>query len=339
MAICQYLLGYLLSLLPYRVIVAAFHQAVGIQPDLRSTRFYFSGRVALYRMALACKQEDSTVLIPDYICNVVPKAFQEAGLTVSSYSTDERFEPSIQAIQQLVRGQSSALLCLAPIMGAEGGVSWIFSPEGKSWRAKNNITLFMDLSQCISRLKSLSTMALGERVVLMASFNNKAFPGVMGAVVISDMADPLFTAATEHEQRAITKYFVKRLIKPILSVIRKPSHASLSLQQGQTSHFEYSYCQQFPYTFAHSGASKLQVAIATLGLRFNRYYQWRKQTYLHKGFITPQPRPFYLSAPYILAESATQQLRKKVPYACQDKPNDSERPDTLAYHFKGFDDQ
>lgn len=337
MPTCQYLLGSLLSLFPYSVIASVFNHALGLQKFLMPTRFYFSGRVALYRMALACKTEDTIALVPDYICNVVPKSFQEAGLKVCSYPTDNYFEPSIQAIQQLTKDQSSVLLCLAPIMGAEGGVSWICSPAGRLWRTQNNITLFVDLSQNISRLKQLSNIALGQQLVLMDSFNNKAFPGVMGAVVVSDIHDSLFKAAPRSEQLAVSKQLVKQILKPIFKLIREQTHPH-SLQQRHQSTLEYSYCQQFPYTFVHSGATKLQIAIATTGLWFSRYYQWCKQRYLKKGLIVPKQTPFYLSASYILAESTTMQLRKKLPYACHNNPDHSERPDTLAYHFKGFDD-
>ena len=338
MPICQYVLGSLLALLPYKVIVLLFQQALNIHNFLLPTRFYFSGRVALYRMALACKKDNTIALLPDYICNVVPKAFQEAGINISSYPTDLYFEPSIQAIQQIAKDQPSVLLCLAPIMGAEGGLAWAFSPEGKSWRNQNNITLFIDLSQGISRLKQLSHTDLGQQLVLMASFNNKAFPSVMGALVISNIDDPFFIAATGSEQLAIVKQLAKRTLKRIFSMRQKPS-ASYSLAQDHPSAFEYSHCQQFPYTFAHSGATKLQVAVATAGLWFGRYYQWCKQRYLQKGLLTLQPTPFYLSAPYILAEPTTTQLRKKAPYASHDHPNYSERPNTPSYHFKGFDDQ
>lgn len=338
MPICQYVLGILLAFLPYKVIVLLFQKALNIHNFLLPTRFYFSGRVALYRMALACKTENTIALLPDYICNVVHKAFQEAGVHICSYPTDKYFEPSIQAIQQHTKGQVPLILCLAPIMGAEGGLSWAFSPEGKNWRTQNNVTLFIDLSQGISRLKQLSHADLDQQIVLMASFNNKAFPSVMGAVVISNIDDPLLSAATDFEQLGIVKQLVKRIIKPIFSIGNKPADSYL-VEQDYPSTFEYSYCQQFPYTFAHSGATKLQIAVATAGLWFSKYYQWCKQRYLQKGLITPQPTPFYLSAPYILAKSATAQLKKKAPYASHDLPNYSERPNTPSYHFKGFDDQ
>lgn len=337
MPICQYLLGILLALLPYRVVVSLFNKALNIQNFLIPTRFYFSGRVALYRMALACKKDNTIALLPDYICNVVPKAFQEAGINISNYPTDLYFEPSIQAIQQIAKGRTSVLVCLAPIMGAEGGLAWAFSPEGKRWRIQNNVTLFIDLSQGISRLKPLNPTELGQQLVLMASFNNKAFPSVMGAVVISDIDDPLFVAATSSEQLAIVKQLIRRILQPIFSMGNKPADP-YSIEQDHPSTFEYSYCQQFPYTFAHRGATKLQVAVATAGLWFSRYYQWCKQRYVQQGLITPQPTPFYRSAPYILAEPTTAQLKKKAPYASHEQPNDSERPHTPSYHFKGFDD-
>lgn len=338
MPTCQYVLGSLLALLPYRLIVALFKNRLNIQKISLPIRFYFSGRVALYRMALACKKANTLAILPDYICNVVPKAFQEAGIHISSYPTDQYFEPSIQAIQQIAKDQPSVLLCLAPIMGAEGGIAWAFSPEGKRWRSQNNITLFIDLSQGISRLKQLKSSDLGQQIVLMASFNNKAFPSVMGALVISDIDDPSFKAASNFEQQALAKQLVKRIIQPILSRIRKPAD-SYSLESNAANAFEYSYCEQFPYTFQHSAASKLQIAIATAGLWFSRYYQWCKQSYIQKGLINPQATPFYHLAPYVLAEPMSARLRKKAAYADHQQPHYSLRPDTPSYHFKGFDDQ
>ncbi len=334
----QYLLGCLLSLLPRALVVSAFGRALDLNKSPAPVRFYFSGRVALYRMALACKNDDTIALVPDYICNVVPAAFQAAGIPVISYPTGTLFEPDIQRIQQITSNHTSVLLCLAPVMGADGGQSWITSPAGRAWRAQNNIKLFMDLSQGISRLKDLKDPRLGQQFVLLSSFNNKAFPGIMGAVVISDINDRAFAAATCSEQLAIVRYLFKVALGPMIRLIRRPT-ARIMAQQNNRATFEYSYCQHFPYTFAHSGATTLQIAVATAGLWFSGYYRWCKKRYVGKGFITPKMTPFYLSSPYVLATAPTPHLRKKAPYAHHNNPDLSQRPSIPSYHFKGFDDK
>lgn len=336
MPVAQYLIALLLMLLPYRMITALFNRALGIKA-FPPVHFYFSGRVALYRMALACKSHTTVAFLPDYTCNVVHKAFQTAGISTLTYPTDEYFEPSIHDLQPLVQNHPSALLCLTPMMGANGGQSWIFSAEGRAWRAQHRIILFMDLSQDIFRLEQLSAADMGPNTVLMASFNDKAFPGVMGAVVFSDRVDPCYTPPPSSEKRAILKLLIKKSVRRLVRRLSRPDHTGSASNTDQPR-FDYSYCQHFPYTFAHSGASPLQVAVATVGVWFSPYYQWCKQQYLKKGLITPEKTPFYRSAPYVRVRSPAQQLRKKSPYAHEDDPENSARPDLLCYHFKGFDD-
>jgi hypothetical protein len=344
MVLLQYLLGVILSLLPVSWLARGFGRKNRPAP-----RFYFSGRVAIYRLAQTLRHEVSVVILPDYICNVLYRVFIDAGFEVISYTTTELLEPSLQDIKYLVhKANRPTVLCLAPIMGAEGGQNWITSPQGREWRNQNKVVLLFDCCQDITRLFN-PEFDREKNFAIVSSFNDKSFAGVMGAVVVTDIQDKGFRNATAMESLRIGHLLIFRILSPCLKIVRtiilslickpkKPDFNSLSVVASEK--FDYSYCLDFPHTLSHSGATKLQIGIGVAGLLFRRWYIGRKINYMERVLVEPIRTPFFMTASYVMTDNQDPiKLKSKLPYAIHGRPTESLRPLIKSFHFKGFFDR
>jgi hypothetical protein len=332
MVLLQYLCGLFLSVIPARFLERVFSIY-----GLPKPRFYFSGRVAIYRLAQSLRKEASVVLLPDYICNVLYRSFTEAGFEILTYQTNNQFEPSLDEIRSLVsKANRPTVLCLAPIMGAEGGEDWITSTKGREWRDLNKVSLIFDCCQDISRLFS-SRFVSEKNFAIVSSFNDKSFPGIMGAVTITDIPDLQYRLATKSEKKKINRL----LLCKIYSYLRHRIASLTCESRAQLiSGYDYSYCMDFPYTFRHSGATSTQVGIGVAGMFFRRLYMHRKLNYLKKKILEPVRTPYFLTSPFIMVDGEMQQpkLKIKAPYGIHGRPKESLRPLLKVYHFKGFMD-
>lgn len=339
MVLLQYLLGLVLSLVPAGWAMSAFRRKGGPEP-----RFYFSGRVAIYRLARSLRREAAVAILPDYICNVLHRAFADAGFEIATYKTNDLFEPFFDDIRDLTEQIGNpVVLCLAPIMGADGGQKWITSSEGRAWRSRNHVTLMFDCCQDITRL--FSPDFDGERkYAIVSSFNDKSFAGVMGAVTVSDVDDPEFRPATALESISIGWLLLLRCLLIFVRPIKKVFGSKLALIESGTAgvvsaKYEYSYCNRFPYTLSHSGATGIQVGVGWAGLCCMSWYRRKKQSYIEGKILEPVKTPYYMSAPYVVVTNGGGTITKvKLPYAIHDQPSQSLRPVVRAHHFKGFQD-
>lgn len=332
----QFLLGAVLCCMPMPILRRAFSI-----PGAPRPRFYFSGRVALFRIAQSLRRRSRLAILPEYICNVVHRAFLEAGFEVVTYKLDSLLEPEIEDIKNLVgNADSPAVLCLAPLLGADGGQTWIMSGEGRTWRTDHGVTLVLDCCQDISRL--LLQDFGGERdFAVVGSFNDKSFPGVMGAVAITDLADQSYRRATMAERAGICRLFLAKLARSCGRFVKRlfspPAGGRSPHRFGSpSSRFEYSFCETFPYTLTHSAATRLQIGVGVAGRLFSGAYLGRKSRYLGRDLVDPLPTPHFNTSPYVLVPSPPRRLKSKPPYAIHGEPAQSLRPALQACHFKGF---
>lgn len=336
MPLLQFLLGAVLCCVPMPVLRRAF--AV---PGAPRPRFYFSGRVAIFRIAETLRRRSRLAILPEYICNVVHRAFLEAGFEVATYRLDSLLEPDLDDIRNLVgHADGPTVLCLAPLLGADGGQTWIMSSEGRQWRVDHGVSLVLDCCQDISRL-FLEDFS-GERdYAVVGSFNDKSFPGVMGAVAITDMADPGYRRATLVERAGIWWLLLAKLMRaagrPVKRFLSPPASGHGQRRFDDASGvFEYSFCTVFPFTLNHSGATKLQIGVGVAGRLFSGAYRGRKSRYLGQNMVDPLPTPHFNTSPYVLVPSPPHRLKAKPPYAIHGAPARSLRPALQACHFKGF---
>ncbi len=330
----QYLLGCLLRLLPVGIQKRLFWK----QAHLPEPRFYFSGRVALNSLALATPAEKKVILLPDYICNVVYTPFVTNSFVIKTYSTTEYFEPDIEQLQEIVQHSSASTLLLAPIFGADGGQSWITSDEGRDWRERNNLHLIFDACQDISRC--YSSQFKGEKnISIISSFNDKSFPGVMGAVVYSDVKDPNYSKASLKDTKRVLHCFLKKISAIVLAPYFRLKLKHHHRTKKSKPDFEYSYCDKFPFDLRHSAATGIQVSIASAGLIFRRIYQKSRDKFVSNYESEVIKTPHHMTAPYLVVRRYIQGVKLKSPYAVHGNPLQSLRPNIKAQHCKGFRDK
>ena len=87
----------------------------------------FSGRVALRQVTEVVKGcgKGNGVLIPRYVCNVVPLAVESGGLVPIFYETDNEFRPDPEEILCHIKKNNIGMLILVPLYGSDGGISFL----------------------------------------------------------------------------------------------------------------------------------------------------------------------------------------------------------------------
>jgi hypothetical protein len=331
----QQLVGISLCLFPKKWISNIFGRKYGVAPN-----FYFSGRVALYQLALSVRKKGKNrVLLPEYVCNVVYEAFHKAGYEILLFKLSSELEPDQHELEDLMETyQGQCVICLAPIMGAEGGLSWATSKKVCDIRKKYSVTLFLDLCQSFMQVELYKSKDLNDFAVI-SSFNNKSFPGLMGSAVWTDINDASHRPANLDERLLLLRLLIYKFLGFLLMCFRKFFSQSLPANISSEK-FEYSYCQKFPYDFEHSGASKMQIAIGAAGILFLPLYLNRKRRDLELSSDHVIKTPYYFWSPYVLVRDQFNSSYRKLknPYALDRNPNKSLRPRARAFHFKGFMD-
>lgn len=318
------LLGLAQQVLPRRHLVERIARQ-GPRPEGWRCVPFFSGRTALAALAALPVFERRVALLPAYLCNVVPLAFERAGWRWIGYEVDERFEPDPQALCALAAAEGASLLLLAPLYGAEGGLAWWCGAQGRAARARLGLVLVVDVCQDAGRLRHAA--AAGARAAVVTSFNDKSFPGVMGAAVWSDLPLPVPASPDARAALLLAAWALRKLVPG-----RRPS-----TEEGG---FEFSRAERFPYGFAPLGATRLQLALGALGLE--RLGEWaaRRRNAVRLGDVKPLPLPYADTAPFVVAAADDPgRHRAKRPYATADNPERSLRPALVVRHHKGFDDR
>jgi hypothetical protein len=285
---------------------------------------FFSGRVGLAAVAALPCWRRRIALLPSYLCNVVPLAFERHGFAVHGYPVDDRFEPDNAWLAMRAGELKVDILLLAPLYGADGGLSWWLGPEGRATRRELGLTLVLDLCQDAGRLAGLPDP--GPDCVVLTSFNDKAFPGAMGAALWTDLPVAIPSAPGLRAAALLNAWVLRRLFRP-----RRP-------QEG--TGFEFSQASRFPYGFEPAGPTGLQLALGAIGLERLPRWQARRRAALARGDVRAQALPHAAAAPFVVAGPGDAGLhRAKRPYARADDASASLRPGLVVRHNKGFEDR
>lgn len=332
MNIVQLLVGMVIWFFPLKLLRAIFFAKNQPGPI-----FYFSGRVALRKIGESLRGHRATIILPEYICNIVNRAFSGVNYNIISYRCNEDFDINLNEIKKIAKDNRGAILLLAPIAGAECGQSWITSAEGRGWRKDNDIFLIFDLCQDISRIYSEDFV--GEvNFALLSSFNNKSFAGIMGAMVISDVVSLSPEKASWLDFWVVCKTFIFKILERPSQYL-KSKFFKIKIKVANTSNvFEYSYCSTLLYNFDHDGIVRLQLSIGAAGMLMIKIYTKIKRSYINQKFLNPVNSPYWLTSCYVRLKDGGDLFRIKLPYALDGEPKKSLRPDGFLVHFKGFDD-
>ena len=331
----QVMLGVFFSVLPSR-----FHKLMFLKSELSNPSFYFSGRVAIYYHARLLRSFYSEVLLPDYLCNVVYRSFEEAGFTTIPILTDAENELCIDDLKEKVASLSRPpILCVAPILGSDGGQTWLLSKAGKTWRNENKLFLFFDFCQDISRVFNISFKD-EVNYVIVASFNNKSFPGFMGAVSYSDIkSEKTPKSKLGNEVFVLYSVFI-RIVTPLYGKIKTIFKSKKRNPDDKIAlkNFDYSFCNQFPFSFEIIPATRVQIGLGCAGMIFLATYNKRKQDIQKKIVHQLKQTPFMSNSPYVIVKHTVPDgFKIKLPYAIQGNPEKSLRPEIKAIEIKGFE--
>lgn len=288
----------------------------------------FSGRTAIYEVAkIFRKRSDKSVaLIPDYICNVVNVALEQAGYQVQVYSTNRWLEPESDAIIATIRQGHVGLLLTANIFGSSALLEELKLEPLKTVITEYDIQVIVDLCQDITLIQHLP-VDYGTRLVAVVSFNDKSIPGVMGGGILASFEIPEAQRTLSWRQTMIL--YSKFVLKSF--------RCSRRQKQFDPVAFEYSYCDRFPYTIDSLKISKIQIILALIGIEniSSKYSLKKSRSRVNGNLIKTR---YYQTSPYLLTEVDQPHRKRKASYAIQGQPQVSIYPDLIIIHNKGFCD-
>jgi hypothetical protein len=329
------LLGYAaLHLLPAAFLRRSLMQRL-VTPGYKfSPRF--SGRTALFELASAFRRctDAPTALYPDYICNIVPRALNEAGWKTEAYPTDERLEADWNELRARLEHGDIGLLVGASVFGSSGLLDDLADPHNLAILRALKIRVIADLAQDVRLVGQLPEQG-NDLISCVVSFNNKSFPGVMGGGILaqSPPAPP---------DKRMCRAQLTDLYKVMFgsSILKLRGRATMPSIDEAKRGFDYSYCESFPFRLTDNyRPAKLQLASAMLGLlMLDRYCVAKKALLDRKAHVETR---FAAGAAYLVARDASliePGRKRKLPYAIEGDPGASLRPDHAIGHNKGFDD-
>jgi hypothetical protein len=302
----------------------------------------FSGRTALLAVGAGFRERarGKVALIPDYICNVVQSALEQAGLEVCTYSTDDAFEPDEEEITALVSSGKVGVLVTANVFGSSALLGWLKRDRIRDLIRSTCVHVIVDLCQDISLVRELPE-GYGEQLAAVVSFNDKSFFGVLGGGILAQQWKPV--AAGRLSWRLTTALY-RMLWSKVRAHIRSACPSDKRVPNVPSSkQFEYSYCADFPYTLERRQPAKLQLILALIGLGNLAELHRTKAAQLRN--LPVERRPRYLeTSPYVvcnrLALAEIPRRRKiKGSYAIHREPGVSARPELLIVHNKGYCDE
>lgn len=295
----------------------------------RYVEFLFSGRTALlFTLKHNPNQKNKIILIPDYICNVVNIACEKANYRFIEYALNKQLSPSKEKIIELIKKHKPDALIIASIYGSSFLENELINDtELRDTIRQSKTLLIYDLCQD-ANLINLTTPSQDLPYVAIGSFNDKIIPGIMGAVICSNIEWP----------RPINKINSKEFLYLLKWAFQKQFYPKTKEQlKNEKVTFEFSKGTVFPYDFEHEGASNLQLSYA--------YYLY--ENYLKNYTVKRKLNAFYLKevsislpyagqSPYLLIEKNQSRLKIKSPYARWNNASESKFPELNILQNNGF---
>lgn len=305
---------------------------------------HFSGRTALAAVAraLVASGRPRVALLPAYLCNVVEMAFVREGFEVRHYEVDEAFHPDTAALMRVAAEQDAGVLLLAPLYGSDGGLAAWTSEVAADLRRERGLALVLDLCQDAGWLQALTAPLTDAAVVV--SFNDKSFPGAMGAAVWSDLAVHEPPEPARRIGRALVRWRLRVFAAACWRRLKRCRAAAAGRAAGYDemvpAAFEFSRATAFPHAFDVEGATRWQIALGIVGLVRLPQWQARRAAALQRGTVRAAGPSAGSTSPFVLVrDDDPGSHRAKPPYACAGDARASLRPTIRVRHNKGFDDR
>ena len=204
------------------------------------------------------------------------------------------------------------------------------SDAGAQFRKLNSITLVLDFCQDLIHHYRFRNR-LGDNVLVVLSFNDKSFPGLMGGGVLTNMA--MLLPPPLQFSHSVKLNLIA--LKKVLSAVRWRRAA----KNFNTLPFDYSRCAQFPYTFEVAGVVRIQLAMGLIGLYLLPLWLRRRKKSIVNRNVVARNLDYTVTSPFVIrTESDPGIHRTKALYAMYHDPNRSHFPDLPIANNKGFDD-
>lgn len=300
-------------------------------------RIYFSGRSALYALALHLKDKmpGRRVLMPDYICNVVYVALEKAGLECVPFPSDDQFELNEKSLLDMLDKHRPGLLLTAGLYGSSAGLPLLNQPHIRKLLVRRNIRVIIDACQDIHLINHLPG-EYGSHLTAVVSFNNKSFPGIMGGAILSTEAFP-------EPQKEMPLRLKWRLYRILLMRWRRrlsgrPLNSENTAVTNEQDEYEYSHCREFPWHIVNWRPAKIQLIMAIIGLKKLPEIDRRKAAAL-AGIPGIRQFPFVSTAAYWLIPDQPLPVDRKIkrPYAKPDDQGASLHPEMKAVYSEVFE--
>lgn len=228
-------------------------------------RFFRSGRSALSAVLAELAQEypGSRVLVPAYICNVVPDAVRFVGLVPEAVPVGETLLPDFEFIERKIADTKIVAVILASIFGAVA-----CSAESLARIRAHRPDLLVILDEC-QNLICPSPAEVDARCAVVVSFNQKNVLGAMGGAVlvrgdgVSLKVDRgRWTHRLEDELRlwGVHVNQMRRTLRDLLRVLRGRSRLTAAPR------LEYSRCRGH-YGLDPRPIRRISLARALVGIR------------------------------------------------------------------------
>ena len=237
---CIFLLVFIvLHLFPYKFIVYFVRKKLE-RPGYVFTVF-FSGRVSLFQLASTLKnnKKSQIALLPDYVCNVLFRAFRMAGWKVILYETDKFFEANLSNIKEMIEKYAPGVLVGASVFGSSGLLDSLSNDSLVRILKEKKVDVVLDLAQDVRLVEKLPADSASVHAVF--SFNDKSFLGAMGGGVLSSCE--IVSESVKLSFQQVFMLYKMAILKAIQEI-----HKSFEKQWQVyfNASFEYSKCGSFP---------------------------------------------------------------------------------------------
>lgn len=232
-----------------------------------------SGRAAISGLlySLRAQEKRVTVFVPDYICNVVEQACEDAGFKIRRYATDINFSPVWNDLRHILQQDDHGVLLVASMFGSVP----ITSDEMRRVRLEFP-NLFIVADECQNLVEN-STVMVSLNQAIVFSFNDKTCPGIMGGGVIFSAKQPINMVFKKRSIRSRIQngvlffmIFGKRVVFDFCHIVKifMGIGKSYCVQGG----YEYSSCESYHYNTHPDRIHRVSVAYALVSLSLLKHY-------------------------------------------------------------------
>lgn len=307
----------------------------------------FSGRVALFVIATQLRKNATSpiALLPDYVCNIVHRAFIMAGWQVVTYRTDEILEADWQEILTIIDKQKVGVLVGASVFGSSALLGFLSESAKQLQLKERSVQVVIDIAQDI-RLIDKIPASCSDFLHVVVSFNDKSFPGAMGGGILSKIIyEYQYLSVPLRDKMRLYVWFVRKSLQGIRKLLfsgREESEDLLVVNCG--NRFDYSSCDVYPYKIEPLKPLKLQFILAIIGIYSLPYYQKRKKEMtkrnLHLSTAHSDTAAYLIiSRDGVIHDNLFGRRVLKPTYAIENDPGTSLRPHYIIVHNKGFADE